>query len=287
LVLAGMLFVFRASIPGVFKGLAGRISKVEIAGVSVELARAKAFVPVWSGSSTALDLRHKASAIQVTDSTAGTFLTQLAAEGTGDYAVINLGIGKEWLTSRLYIMAILFARMKGIGCFVFLETSGAVRKRFVGWAEPSRIRWELARKYPWFEQAYAQAYAVLNSQRNTIVVGPHGRIGYQHAPDDANAGIELLREFLTQIQMRAPFPQFEAWEDEWVVVDTATGTREHASWINAEDLEEVGEQLRAFLYAPGQFVAVVGGDQRFEYLVRRDVLVEQAAKMAVVDPDRS
>ena len=81
-------------------------------------------------------------------------------------------------------------------------------------------------------------------------------------------------------------------------MDTATDTREHARWVSAEELEQIlGEdcntaavysselrsksttdQLRAFLSVPAQFVAVVADDQRFEYLVRRDVLVEQVAK---------
>ena len=34
---------------------------------------------------------------------------------------------------------------------------------------------------------------------------------------------------------------------------------------------------------PTRFVPVVGDDQRFEYLVRRDVLVEQVAKAATLD----
>jgi len=33
--------------------------------------------------------------------------------------------------------------MKGINCFVFFETSGNVRKRYVGWAESEEIRWAL------------------------------------------------------------------------------------------------------------------------------------------------
>lgn len=121
-------------------------------------------------------------------------------EGTGDYVEINLGAGGEWLTSRLFIMAIVFAQMKGIGCFVFVETSGVVRKRFVGWAEPARIRWALAKRYPWLEQAYAEAYAAITSQRNAVIVSRNGRLGYPNAPGDPGAGIELLKEFLQRVQ---------------------------------------------------------------------------------------
>ena len=298
LVVLAILLAYRSKIPALVEGLASRVSKLEFAGVSLELALAKPFVPEWSGSPTALDLRHKATAIQVNDSTARTFLTQLTDEGAGDYAEINLGEGGEWLTSRLFIMAIVFAQMKGIGCFVFVETSGAVRKRFVGWAEPARIRWALAKRYPWLEQAYADAYAAITSQRNAVIVSRSGRLGYPHAPGDPGVGIDLLKEFLQRVQQPFPPALTPAESEEWVVLDPATNTREHARWVSAEELEQVlGDdcntavvqsselrsknttgQLKAFLSVPTQFVAVVADDQRFEYLVRRDVLVEQVAK---------
>ncbi|MEH2537194.1 MULTISPECIES: hypothetical protein [unclassified Bradyrhizobium] len=86
IIVLAILLAYRSKIPIVVEGLAGRVKKLEFAGVSLELAHAKPFVPKWSGSPNALDLRHKATAIQVNDSTARTFLTQLTDEGTGDYA---------------------------------------------------------------------------------------------------------------------------------------------------------------------------------------------------------
>jgi hypothetical protein len=300
-----ILLAYRTRIPALFEGLASRVNKIEVAGVSLELAVAKPFVPEWSGSSTAFDLRHKATAIQVNDSTAGTFLTQLRDAGTGDYAEINLGTGREWLTSRLFIMAIVFSRMKNIRCFVFVETSGSVRKQFVGWAEPEKIRWAMAKRFPWLERAYAEAYAAVISQRNAVVVSNSGRLGYPHAPGDPGTGIELLKEFLQRVQRPYPPAPLPAEEDQWTVVDAASNTQEHSSWINAEELERLlgndcntavvqaselrsknaAGPLKAFLAVPAQFVAVVREDQRFEYLVLRDVLVEQVAKRMVSEPD--
>lgn len=304
-VVLALLLAFREKIPALVEGLARRVTKLEFAGVSLELAVAKPFVPEWSGSPNALDLRQKATAIQVQDSTARTFLTQLTDEGTGDYAEINLGTGKEWLTSRLFIMAVVFAQMKSIECFVFVETSGAVRKRFVGWAEPTRIRWALAKRYPWLEQAYADAYATVMSQRNAVIVSHSGRLGYPYAPGDPGAGIDLLKEFLQRVQQPLPPPPTPPEPDEWIVVDPATNTQEHARWVSAEDLDRflgedlctgvvrsselrsksTTEQLKAFLSVPTRFVAVVADDQRFEYLVWRDVLVEQVAKSMAAAPD--
>lgn len=296
-----ILLAYRSRIPMLFEGLASRIKKLEFAGVSLELALAKPFVPEWSGAPTALDLRHKATAIQVQDSTARTFLTQLTNEGTGDYAEINLGTGSDWLTSRLYIMAIVFARMKGIECFVFVETAGGVRKRFVGWAEPATVRWALAKRCPWLEQAYAGAYATVCSQ--AVIVSTGGRLGYPHAPSDPGAGISLLKEFLERVQRSFAVPTPPPEPEQWVVVDATTNTREHASWVAAEDLElwlgrdlhteaarsselrsrNSTEQLKLLLAASARFVGVVGDDRRFEYVVRRDVLAEQVARASTKD----
>ena len=107
-----ILLAYRDKIPGLAQSVASRITKVGFAGVSLELAKAAAFVPEWSGSPGTLDLRQKATAIQVNDSTAMTFSAQLMEGGTADYAEVNLGAGQEWLTSRLFIMSIVFARMK-------------------------------------------------------------------------------------------------------------------------------------------------------------------------------
>lgn len=65
-----ILLAFRSRIPTLVEGLASRVNKLEFAGISLELALAKPFVPEWSGAPTALDLRHKATASQVQDSTA-------------------------------------------------------------------------------------------------------------------------------------------------------------------------------------------------------------------------
>src|SRR5262249_16950846 len=162
--------------------------------------KAKEFVPDWS--SGPLDLRHKAKAIEVTDSTAMTFLAQLRERGDVDYAEVNLGDGNEWLTSRLFIMAIVFARMRGLRAFVFLETSGNIRNRFVCWTQPEKVRWALARRFPWLEQAYAEAYSAIlqggipPGPVPVFVVTNKGRLGYQFSKDDPQPSIQLLQEYL-------------------------------------------------------------------------------------------
>jgi hypothetical protein len=299
-VLLAVLLAWRKNLPGLVTHLARRVTKLGFAGISLELAQAEPFVPEWSGSPQALDLRRTATAVQVSDSTAKTFLDQLMQPGTADFAEVNLGAGEEWLTSRLFIMAIVFARMKGIEAFVFVETSGGTRRRYIGWAEPEKIRWALARRYPWLEQAYADAYSEIISLPGASIVSNEGRVESRSPPPGPAPSIELLREFLQRIEAPLPMPTDPA---DWVLLGPATNTYEHARWISSEELEQIltddcytstirsselrskntSEQLRSFLSVSGRFVAVVGDDQRFEYLVDRDVLLEQVAKRVSSD----
>jgi len=293
-VLLIVFLTYRKYLPDVDKWLAGNVKKIGIGSFSVELAVAKPYTPDWSEAPGRLDLRRKATAIQINDSSAMTFGNQLRQKGTGDYAEVDLGEGQEWLTSRLYIMAIIFERMKGIKAFVFLETSGGVRKRFVCWAEPRKVRWALAQRCPWLEQAYAEAYSTILSRRQAFIVSNDGTLGYNFQKDDPGPSIELLREFLQRIQA----PLQPGAEGDWVLIDTTTQTHEHARWINSAALEEMlgkdsihsalsaaelrskseFEQLRLFLSVPETFVAVTDEQLRLDYLVDRSVILEQMAK---------
>jgi hypothetical protein len=117
--------LLRERIPAILRELAGKVTKLGIGGVTLEFAKAKAFTPGFSSATAGVDLRQRASAMQVTDSTARTFLNQLRDPTTADYAIVNLGTGDQWLTSRLYIMAVVLPRMKGLKAFVFFWTNRA------------------------------------------------------------------------------------------------------------------------------------------------------------------
>lgn len=303
-VVLAIFIAYYDKIPDLVRGIAGRVTKLQFSGISIELASAKPFAPDWSGPN-ALDLRNNATSLQVTDSTAGTFLEQLRAEGTADYAEINLGDGQQWLTSRLFIIAILYARMKGIEHFVFLEKSGDVRKRYVGCADADKIRWALARRFPWFEQAFAAAYArSMNGDMPTLpdppyikIVNNQGRFGAPHAPNDPGPSIELLSEYLRLVQMPPVGHPMPPDEEDWVCIDTETDTWEHALWLDAETLEELlGDdldttmvrttpwqaqdrqaQILKLLDQPGDFVALVSDEQRLDKLINRQLLLEQVA----------
>lgn len=73
-IVLAILLAYRSRIPTLVEDMAIRVKKLEFAGVQLELALAESYVLEWSGDLTALILLHKASAIEVRDTMARTFL---------------------------------------------------------------------------------------------------------------------------------------------------------------------------------------------------------------------
>jgi hypothetical protein len=122
-------------------------------------------------------------------------------EGRADYAIIDLGEGQNWLTTRLFLFAILMRRVRDLKTFVFLETRAGLKNRYLGLRSPDAVRWLIAREFPWMEVAFAKSYHGLAQLK---IVSESG------AMDRASVGA-LCRTFVEEIQ---------------------AGGREDASWMN-------------------------------------------------------
>ena len=327
LVLMIVLLMYRKEVPRLTKSVLGRVTKLAFAGVEVQLAEVKSITPAWSGSSGGLDLRHQARATEINDSYVGTFMTQLRDAPMAEVAEVNLGQGQDWLSSRLYIMAILFARYKGVEALVFLDTVMGRTRRYVGWADVDKIRWALAHQYPWFEAAYASAYHKLQGatvpgqnlaggQRPSVrVTNRYGRMGTVFDPTDVRPGIDLLQEFLSEIQSPPQPPAvlqpINLAESEWVQLERKephdVDTYEHAEWIDSNDVAELlgddlyhasiregqlkalspTKQYEAILSKSDQYIALVDEVGRFKGLLNRCAILGQAVMQMVDGHDTS
>lgn len=286
-----LLLAYRKNLGDFFTGIASRVSKLEFAGFSVEVSQVKEFIPQWSDTASAIDLRKKAESVEINDSTARSFLSQLKNPGRGEYCVVDLANGDGWLTSRLFIMSIIFARMKGVKAFVFVDSGTAGRMQFVGWATTDKIRWSLARKYSWLENAYAQSYSTV-MQGNSYVITDEGKIGQADFPDDPASARYLLELFLKYIQ--APVQGMD--ENQWIKLDSTKMLFEHAAWLNSALVEDIlgtnlnrehinqeirskkkDELMRIILSMHGKYVAVTSDNLRFEHLIDRHAVLEQVA----------
>lgn len=278
---------------------------VAVGAVSIQFAEARALSLQSAG---AVDLRHAGQSGDVNDSTLRSFYDQIRDPSPLDYAVVDLGTGSEWLTSRLFILSVILSRMRGLRTFVFVETAGHIRRRLVGVCDSDTVHWRLASRFPWFEAALAHAVAevwpplppgvvdlqpgwgpIINSDRGRLVLW---------MGDNPEPAAQMLRSFLNQIQrdlVGVP-------PDDWQALPNAMPLKvEHARWLAAADLEQImgtalqtsavsevelqrGDETtkaRLMIAQRGRWVALTRDERVFDRLVDRGSLVETLANRCV------
>jgi hypothetical protein len=301
LVIVGVLWFLREPLRALAHRIGSSAQRVSIGaqGLTVELGSAIEAVP--SQAATALaGVRAPEQAPRVVDSAAMTMFAQLQGEAPAPYLVVDLGEGREWLTSRLYIFAILLRAMRQTGALLFVETVAGVRGRFVGLASPEHVRWALAHAYPWLEADYATAYAQATTARQTSNPNPNPNVDPFVLDDNGRLAQEVAHQvatnFVFAVQVVPPGAAVPTTtNDQWVVEDRPDGKFiEHAKWLTGAELERVlGSVLHRFAYlvetvprSPAEVareavrvhgedvVALVDDQHRFRDMVvnRRDVL---------------
>jgi hypothetical protein len=152
------LILYRDQIGPFLGSVGGRIRSVSVLGVELELTELRS---VEMSSANQIDQLIAAPAFESSG------VDPLAAQNDAtdiDYAIVDLGKGRSWLSSHLYIVALLLQRSTTrMQYLVFVSGVDHHRYHFEGVAELGRIRWALAQQYPWLERAFAQAYSELLS----------------------------------------------------------------------------------------------------------------------------
>ena len=78
---------------------------------------------------------------------------------------VNLGYGRTWLVTRLYLLATLSDDYTEIRHVIFLENFDGRDRSYIGMAPPKTVRKCLASQYPILEKAYREAYLQCFSDR--------------------------------------------------------------------------------------------------------------------------
>ncbi len=295
IVLLVVLVHYRTTLADLALKIGQRIQSIKIGDFSLELAEAKELrTPGWSGG--AVDLRRAGQPNDVNDSTQRAFYEQFKDPSRLDFAVIDIGAGQSWLTSRLFILGIILRRMRGLKAFVFVESAEAERRRYIGIADSEKVCWRLAPRYPWLEPTLGSALAGPDLAF-ARVVDDEGRLGLEQDPNSPEAAGTLLRAFLSASQNPQPQPGTE----QWTPLPSVPPTFERALWLERDDLIELlgdaldpthlqledlqlrreEEQAKAVLRHGGRFVAITRDERVFHRLVDRWQLVEAAAKRCV------
>jgi hypothetical protein len=293
------LLIFRLPVLRLANEIAARTKKLSYKGVSVELEPLPVLLPAWDvvSGNRSQDVR-QLTAAEVFDSYTNSLFEQLLHPRQADYAVVDLGRGKKWLTSRLFIFSLILGEVSHLKALIFLETTECVRRRFLGMAAPEAVRAALARRYPWLDQAFAWAYA---AQYGPILPDILGQSRFPSTPYilDArpiNTISQLVQKYIGNIQRETDPPPSElgsylAFQTTVPPAPSVRAIWERGEWIDAEKLEnDMGECLESSWYADvpersgqernegirrrrSRFVALVDEDRRFTGLVDRYSLV--------------
>lgn len=286
-IVAGIaIVVFKEPLLHFLEAISTRATKLSAFQFAVELSKVPEFTPAWSAPYLS-DVRQPSPSSEFTSGAMALF-EQIRDDTASDYAIVDLGTGHQWLTSRLFIFALILERMRGLKCLVFLETAGEIRRRYIGTASPAKIRWALAHRYPWLETAFANAYSQI----------PNHQIHSLHGALETYAATELVRIYLEQIQMNEQ-PNSEE-ENQWVKLGDQQ-IWEHARWIDGAKLIRIlgndlqaswvpyspdvppTDQAKAVLRREGPFIAIVEDGRVFRELVDRQALIEKTAKQMAED----
>ncbi len=208
-VAAFALYLFREPLIQLAGQLARRARKLSVSQVSVELATLPELSTTWTVGSD--DVRRMTSS-QIFDSISQTLFDELLKTGKAEYAVVDLRAGKSWLTSRLYIFALILGAVRGLRAFVFLESAGGVRRRFLGVATPADIQQVLSTRYPWLEEAFFRsAGAAFPAHEETEQPGVSKFTNLQPVLTGAEHWrvINLVQTFVQLLQRITPPPKGE------------------------------------------------------------------------------
>jgi hypothetical protein len=239
----------------------------EVAGVSLQLALVQLPPPLSAEPLGAL------RGDELPDSGSAAFAKLLRHPGATAYSIINLGDGRQWLTSRLLVFTVVLQELRGARCFVFTREN-----QFIGTVRPDDLRRCFSWRYPWLTAALAQAW-------EQIVAGQGGPDRSELTAQTADQLLQLTSHRLVQ-----PNPPVPSVDTEWT---TVRNRLEHARWVDEPTLADALDRhlnvrrltaaqvsevtAEEVLAVGGEFVALVNHDNQFVALLDRHALLTAEA----------
>lgn len=291
--------VFYGPVCEFLRAIGARATKLSLFKVEVELLS----VARSSQSPSLEDIKNPEIA-SVGDSSQMLF-QQMQDQTAADYAVIDIGTGDEWLTSRLFIGSAMLERMRGVECLVFVGTAAEAERRVLAVASVKRVRWALAQLQPWLEAAFALAWAETLFNARAPAFPPLATIDRtQTAQSQITsftggmqpwAAANLVRRFIEMVQDTS-----SGTNSTWVQLSNQR--MERATWVTSNLLHDLlpadafdmwafddldkprAERAKAVLRRRAPFVALVDTDRRLRRLIDRRALLEKVA--LEIDEDR-
>lgn len=289
--------------------IGGRLSKLKLWSVTIELAEISEFKPQWIDGS--LDFRGLTE--ENLSSYAAELFANMAEAGDLDFVVVDLGSGTSWLTSRLFVFSLVLEYLRNLRVFVFVYTDGVVDRKYLGLASPEAIRAGLATSEPWLEAAWARSLhnhtkreegggiptETSDTTVNRLLRGPDA---IENAKTLSDAFLSNLRSTTAPahgdtgqwVKLFTEFEQSASWERAtWLKAASLTGGGlksvierdrslvDDASWSSENRID-------AILKKQGEFVSLLDPypEGRFSRLVDRYELLARVANAADDSPGR-
>lgn len=219
------LALFRKSIASFLETVSRRATEIGVGWASIKLPEA------MQAQTLQTNVIRELQTDQWMESSSTWFQAFASSAANSEYALLNLGDGDQWITSRLFIFAVMLHRMKSLKAIVFTKLEASGTSRFLGCAAPEGVRWALAAAQPWLETAFAGAYSdVLAAQVPNLAPPPvtiSGTLEPFLAQQIVINFINRLRDFVGAVSALDP--------QNWIALEGRPG-KEHATWLTESSL---------------------------------------------------
>ena len=318
LVIVVLVFLYRREIPKLIRALSGRVSKLSAAGLTLEFAAAQS-VPK-SMQVRLEDIREPSSSGPPPQSGMQSLIDLARSSAPVDYVRIDLREGSSWLTSRLYLFAVVLPPMLGLRCFVFVCTRGEIPRYFLGLASPETVIRDLEARYPWLRTAMAEVQLlpiiygqgenrasawyptneIQKALKELSVISAGQEVPYPAPLQYSEALDKVVKSFLSPIDL-SQSGQVENFVQRFLQTasikrphqDAPAGAPPDPDWVQLGDMDEHARWIKS----ERQLLDLLGDDLRRPYIVvdgtapatgnsdelTKAVLAKQGDFVAVVD----
>lgn len=217
--------------------------------------------------------------VRVTDSYAADIAEAANAARSAPVVSVDLGTGRSWFSSRLFVLAAAAQELRGAEAIVILAQQGTVPGRLVGWVRPDHVVIAFCQQDERYGKALNQARSVLQHLRlsggNLDANSPeYKRVSeflsaYSKTGDLALVPV-LIRELQdpTTAPPASPHPIELPGEPSWLSREEAERLLDPwLIWDNIRDDQSEAEKRAKLACAGSPFLAVTETDGRYRGMI--------------------
>lgn len=221
--------------------------------------------------------------------------------------MVNIGVGRSWLISRLLLFTFVPWRIGAVHCVVFVETRDGRNNRLLGLASPPSVCNILGKTYPWFDEALVVAWpgsklltpvysgaaeAWATTSVVSILADPLPVRKAQYLVERF-MNLSLIRQYGVTPQPVGEWTRFpHFWEHtKWLTrkdvaedLSAAFFPREESRLVDSVDMP-ASKRANALLRRKAAFTALVNDQDELQHVVDRRALIDSLAEQLRKEDD--